>query len=488
MAFPANMVWEVRNGGSSSNGGGYTPTGGGTDYSLQTAAQVSYTDLVIDGTDNTKCTSAGNPFTAAHVGNVINITSGTGFTVQRVYVVSVAVGVATCDRALGTTGSTGGNGKLGGAMSAIEDVDSLVVPGNVVYICSDISGTAAGTKTSTRTLTCDGSAGVGYISFIGYLSGGSRTDGDILEASMPIYTSATNSVAILSLNGASRVRFRNLKLTHTAATRGLGVSVITATSTGVRFENCVFDGCLSGVVDTSGAINAATMVGCTVRNSTSHGMNLGNSTNWFLIGCLFDTNAGDGVRWGNSSATLTVFYCASVNNTSSGHGFHASNATSDQSVPMIFIGCVAYNNAGSGFRFASTTGNLRFVTFISNLSYGNGAYGVSCATAGLMDSTANSVVCRNNAFGGNSSGARQNFVTGDGDVSLSGNPFSNAAGGDFSLDSTAGEGAACRQAGFPGYVGVYGGTTKSYPDIGAAQAVVSGGGSVAFPVSGRIVA
>src|SRR5579859_4628846 len=110
MSFAATTEWDVRTTGSDANGGGFDTSSSGTDYSQQNAAQVAYTDMVIDGTTNTKFTSALNPVTAAHVGNIINVTSGTGFTVQRVQIVSQAAGVATCDKSLGTLSSTGGHG------------------------------------------------------------------------------------------------------------------------------------------------------------------------------------------------------------------------------------------------------------------------------------------------------------------------------------------------------------------------------------------
>lgn len=70
---------------------------------------TTYTDLTIDASDNTKATSAANPFTDEDVGSFLNVTSGAGFTVQRVGIVSVAGGVATFAAALGTTSSSGGN-------------------------------------------------------------------------------------------------------------------------------------------------------------------------------------------------------------------------------------------------------------------------------------------------------------------------------------------------------------------------------------------
>jgi|GEM_PF-1404774 len=69
---------------------------------------ISYTDLVIDATTNTKCTSAAHPFSSLDVGRSLQVTGGTGFTVQTVTVNSVSGNVATCSASLGTLGSTGG--------------------------------------------------------------------------------------------------------------------------------------------------------------------------------------------------------------------------------------------------------------------------------------------------------------------------------------------------------------------------------------------
>jgi hypothetical protein len=68
-----------------------------------------YTDLAIDASDNTKATSAGNPFTEADENTFLNVTSGAGFTVQRVEILSVSANVATFAAALGSTSSTGGH-------------------------------------------------------------------------------------------------------------------------------------------------------------------------------------------------------------------------------------------------------------------------------------------------------------------------------------------------------------------------------------------
>src|SRR3990167_6148561 len=126
-AISAAVVWEVRTTGASTTAGcGFLTGASGTDRSQQDAAQTTFTDLVI-GVTTTELTSAGNPFGATDVGNTINITSGTGFTVGYYQVVSVSVVNATMDRSVGTGGSTGGNGILGGACSEANDALDTVV-------------------------------------------------------------------------------------------------------------------------------------------------------------------------------------------------------------------------------------------------------------------------------------------------------------------------------------------------------------------------
>jgi len=72
--------------------------------------QNLYTDLAIDAVTDTSITSTLYPFTSVDIGSIINITSGTGFTVQSIQIIDVIGNVATADRPVGTVGSTGGHG------------------------------------------------------------------------------------------------------------------------------------------------------------------------------------------------------------------------------------------------------------------------------------------------------------------------------------------------------------------------------------------
>jgi hypothetical protein len=129
MALPstAYFQWEIRTSGTLTGGGAFDSNQGtpGTDYSQQDAVHATRTDIVIDGSDSTKTTSAGDPYASDDVGNVENVTSGTGHTTGRFVCLSVSAGVATWDRSRGTTGSTGGNAVLGGAMTIANCTDAF---------------------------------------------------------------------------------------------------------------------------------------------------------------------------------------------------------------------------------------------------------------------------------------------------------------------------------------------------------------------------
>lgn len=74
---------------------------------------AAFTDLVVDGTTNTKVTSASYTFVAADAGTDIYISAGSGFTVGSYHVNSVSAGAAILDRSPAAVSTTGGSYILG---------------------------------------------------------------------------------------------------------------------------------------------------------------------------------------------------------------------------------------------------------------------------------------------------------------------------------------------------------------------------------------
>jgi hypothetical protein len=133
--------------------------------------------------------------------------------------------------------------------------------------------------------------------------------------------------------------------------------------------------------------------------------------------------------------------------------------------------CKYYGNAGNGITQLSLPG----VMLIENcVLANNGAYGIVLSGQSML------AQINNCAFRSNTSG-QTNTIGGavvTGTVTLTADPFVDAANGDFDLNSTAGGGAACKAAGrgtflqtAAGYAG-----TLGFPDIGASQSQGSGGG------------
>lgn len=457
MALPATLEWDVRTGGSDTNGGGFDPSvaSPGTDYSQQDAAQVAYTDLVI-GASNT-LTSVGTPFTSAHVGNNIRITGGTGFTTGWYNIRSVAAAVATMDRSPGTNGSIGGTGNLGGGLLTVGVAvgSSTILAGHVVHIRN-------GTYTITSAITpaVDGAAGTPIL-----VRGYNATHND--DGTPPVITCATNSINIFDISGRDFMIFDNIKLTHTAGTRGNGFNVPSAVATSIQLRKIIADGCARGVYgdNVTPFFCYAILRSCEIKNSTIAGIQAPVSMQY----CYIHDNTGDGYGQLNGGATpgnAVISHCIFDTNTGDGIDVNSPGVSVDS--------CSFYANGGDGIKCSGQ--ELIFNCIFSS----NTGYGINASTV----SKAKGVNSNRNAFYSNTAGARNNVTAGANDVTLTGIPFTDAPNGDFTLNNTSGAGANCRGTGAPGTI--YGTTGVGYKDIGALQHQDSGGGGSATLATGFV--
>lgn len=447
-------VWEVRSTGDDTNGGGFVTGASGTDYSQQDSAQVTYTDLVIGSSGNgNKLTSSANPFTSAHVGNYINITGGTGFTTGRYEILSVASNVATVDRNVGTTSSTGGSGKLGGAMATIATgLQQCIVGGMVCYVKASATYSISAAITPS---TAGDTNGFNPIRMVGYNS----TRGDAGRVTIQL---STTSINLCTWNS-------------------------NAVLCGYWWENFVFDGnSQTGVngFDLSGTSGKVGAYNCIFQNfTTKHCMLVGTGQATASY-CDFTDNAFTaGAGAGPIVCTTTkggavMNRCYVANNTSTS----IAGACYLTKGFVVFTNNVVYNNTGSGFRGVFNNGTdgaivrnntihsngnsgidvLATVGFIeNNIVTSNGSYGISLAVGVFQ-------CVRNNAYY-NNTGANVSPVNADVDgITLTGLPYVSATT-DFSLNDTAGAGAACRAAGLPGTIGVSTSVGTGYQDVGAFQ-------------------
>jgi hypothetical protein len=444
-AVAAATVWEVRTAGADTNGGGYVTGASGTDFSQQDAAQCTATDLVLVST--TTATSATCPFSATSPGNIIQITAGTNFTVGFYQVVSQAAGTATLDRAAGTMGATGGTFALGGALASPNKACASMVAGNIEYV------KASGTYTVTTSCVVTQAGTGAQFQFIGYTS--SRTDNG-----KATWTTATNSIPLIRYVGAPLLGLtvQNFTLTNTAGTRANAINNNGSDQVqGLVVNNCTFDGFSSAIQIRVGQTTSITNV--EVKNSTGDGLTIGNlgggsNTQTVLYNVYLHNNGGDGVDMNGIGITAFV-NVVSASNTAD--GVHFTNGGTIDDANFWFINSVLANNGGDGFESTSATVKT-ILQVVNSIIYGNTGTGIK---AGVAPAFQYAVA---NGYGANGTD-RSNFNAGTGDVALSANPFTNSGSGDFSLNATAGGGAALKGVGFPG-VSIFG---TGHLDIGALQ-------------------
>ncbi len=174
-----------------------------------------------------------------------------------------------------------------------------------------------------------------------------------------------------------------------------------------------------------------------------------------ISGCVATANTVVGFR--TDSYAMHMLRCIAYANT----GATVDGFTHTGNYGSVYINCVAHGNGRDGIRLADAA-SADSVVVRNCIIMSNGGYGVNSVTTTWADA-----LIDYNFFRLNTSGDYNKLPAGAHDVDLSGDPFQNAAGADFSLNSTAGAGAAVRAAGWPGVMP--GGTTTGYLDGGAIQ-------------------
>ena len=469
MALSSGIVWEVRQGGSDSSGGGYKTGASGTDFTQQDAAQYALTGLTTAAANAIILTASA---AADMVGNVIQITSGTNFTVGFYEITSVSVGVSiTVDRNCTTAAGTGGVGNIGGALASPGMAGGAKVAGNDIYVKSGTYTLSTASSNVSGGVVDDATGGENAANatwWIGYNTTRTKLNTDSSLPLIQVPGSGVTSCTIFKTS-SDLTRFRNLKVdgASKSSIRGfdIGTNFTSNSAIACTASNCTNSGfyvasglgsfivCLASGCSSTGAGfqlegGFGTCLNCVAADGSVHGFT-GNDRTRF-IGCIADSNSG-----------------------ASTDGFHQDNGNS----PCVWINCVSYNSGRDGFRSGSSFQGSVFA--MNCTAYGNAGYGFNG-----NGSTLDVALLWNCAGGSNTSGNTEsglpnllNFI----DLSTN-DPFVNAAGGNFALNTSTG-GNLCRAAGFPGVFP--GGTTTGYLDIGAAQHQDAGG--LALPVSGRIV-
>jgi len=406
------------------------------DYSQQTTAKFAYTDLASAGAGLT-VSSAAKPFAKEQVGNCLVVTSGTNFTAGRYIITSVASGVATVRGPANITTGVGsaGVGGQGGCLASLGKAGAHVVANNQCFVWS-----ATYTSTSASTNVAAGCFSSALTELV--IEGYATVRGDLL----PIGASGTRPTLIAD----------GVITTFT---------LINATGTGSVSRSLIVDG--NNRTSSRGINgNVTNSVWCHGQNFTNTAFGQGSAIRCTATGCatthsafsLANGNAYASIAYSNTVSGIggsTSFFSLSVNN---------SGATSDgfrmDTAYCATVNCATYNNGRNGFT-SRTSSHTNIMT--NCLAESNAAWGWDL-TNSLGPIMINCAAYNNTS--GTVTSTSADHASNLGFITLTASAFTNAAGNDFSLNNTAGGGALCRAAGYPGVL-PYGGT--GYLDVGALQ-------------------
>lgn len=447
MSLASDIVWEVRTTGADTNGGGFKASASGTDWTQQDSPQYSVTDAVTAGT--TTITSATANFGTDVVGNVLYIQGGTGSITAGWYEIVSRTNSTTIvvDRSTGLSAGTGATLKIGGALATLNKLAALLTTsGNDAYV----KATADYTTSTTITFS-------GYITTI---RGYTTTRGD--NGQFTVKATAGSITIIQCLNSGCSVL--NAIADANSQSSIIGFENGGNSANAAVFDNCKAVSCQYGFsLSGSSKPGGAGAVNCVADSCTSVGFAVQNGIALYNCWAKSCTTGIDNL---GAASGPVVDRCLITGGTTGVRVGASGNVCS-----FVAINSVFYGQSGDGLRITTNTIAAQDLV-VNNIFYSIGGYGINAATPnGSVASTY--TAGGRNAFGACTSGQRNLFPAGPSDITLSADPFTNAGTNDFSLNNTAGGGAACRAAGFPGTIA--GGLTTGYLDVGLAQHQDSGG-------------
>lgn len=424
-----------------------SPTGGtwGIDYSRSTTARTTFTDAVIDGTTNTKFTSAAHPVGVNYIGNFFAWTSGTGWTVQRAEVLSVTGTTATCDKSLGTLSSTGGNGRMGGALASPGMAGSVM--GSISWMTMFVLGNHTFNFTSSSNVSGGRvTLGAGNQSIVGFTTNRHFYNRD---ANRPIFQSNANSISLVTI-GSTHSSCHNIDFENGNANTSI-IAYDDGSSWGTNsLWNCKFNAV--GIAAKMG--DTCLMEFCWVNACTNGSSPISISANWSIIrDCVFTSNSALAIN--PTLLERCVFYntaLTSIIATNSRYVSHCLFHTITGSSGVIFgtaaqsvVGNIIISCTGTSFKVHDFTSllNNNHMQALANAYYNN---------------TADAAMPATNT--GNYSPMSEKIV-------LTSDPITNPSGGDFSINNVAGAGALLRALAFP--ITFANGLTSNGLDVGPTQ-------------------
>lgn len=286
-------------------------------------------------------------------------------------------------------------------------------------------------------------------SALSYSTQGGNDVGGVLirgvSGSHPIITQSANAPCFQGTSNNGRMwSFDNLHFVNSNATKNTNTMAI-AYRTDARYlvTKCTFGdqtNSLHTAIGTTAGGNAEfTIIDCEFKYlslgpySNSSPIDGRDAT---YINCISHNNGSYGF---NTVAQESLVNCISHSN--AGHGFVLlSRQASSQGCSIS--NCISYGNTGDGIRIEAIHGKA---SVTNCLLVNNGGYGIQKETRTSFETLTHNYF-NNNAFYNNTSGEVSSNITAgpDGHITLTADPFTDAAAADFTINSDAGGGSTLR--------------------------------------------
>ena len=466
--LPATTFYVDGSAGNDTNGGCFTIGATGTNFVLNAGA-YNFTNLAsTSGTTNPSIvTSASHNFVAADVGNCLHVTAGTSWLPGFYRIVSVATNAATLDRAVASSASvTNGTFFVGGALQTI--VATVAISSRVAS--QQIFVKASATYTITQDIVLSTAVSPTTTAPPNQLVGYTTTPGDGGKASITLST----NTGLTAINGSGIIGWyiRNFIINCSTLGTSTGITV----DDNSMIQNVKVSNCTTANITTVNNVSGVTVMdseltGCTSACTATINA---NARTQILRNWIHD-NASPGIKGGTPTTAFNLF----SNNTGASSDCVGAIGTGQLILNNTFYKCgrdgirglgtslglsnhirnnLFVSNVGAGITGASAPGWAAYPQYDGNAYFGNASTRVNMDDTGTVNA-------------GNAAAPYTNVF----DVILTADPFTNAAGGDFTLNNTAGGGKAARGTGTPGAISAATGTGKI--DFGAFQAATAAAGS-----------
>lgn len=248
-----------------------------------------------------------------------------------------------------------------------------------------------------------------------------------------------------------RVDVVGLKLSTAESASGTrGYIIANQNDSSLALYDCVVDTTggshtTQAAILASSSLRALILVDCHIRGGTTHVIEADNSARIHMTNCVVDAQG----TAGTTAAVHANQYLNMVNcliHDSAGAGVEIELDRTNNT--WTFIGNTVTDCVGDGLQLTGTDDNVDSIAgcvILNNLVTDCGGYGIDMPVSSGLDYNGASVIDYNCLYN-NTSGGYNGITAGNNDVTITADPFTDAANDDYSLNSDANGGALLSSA------------------------------------------